>query len=97
MIALKHILVATDFGEASEAALAYGRELARAFAAVLEVVHVIDDLNVRFGEYPSYPALGRLQSESDAAALYSTECVALRGRPSGPARQGCGAHVDVAR
>ena len=68
MIALKHILVATDFGEASDAALAYGRELARTFGAALEVVHVIDDLNVRFGEYPSYPALGRLQSESDAAA-----------------------------
>jgi nucleotide-binding universal stress UspA family protein len=40
MIALKQILVATDFGEASEAALAYGRELARAFGAKLTVLHV---------------------------------------------------------
>jgi hypothetical protein len=33
MIVLKHILVATDFGEPSDAALAYGRQLARAFNA----------------------------------------------------------------
>jgi nucleotide-binding universal stress UspA family protein len=44
MIALKKILVATDFSEPSEAALAYGRELARNFAATLLVVHVVDDL-----------------------------------------------------
>ena len=33
MIALKKILVATDFSEPSDAALAYGRELARTFGA----------------------------------------------------------------
>ena len=32
MIALKQILVATDFSEPSDAALAYGRELARSSA-----------------------------------------------------------------
>jgi nucleotide-binding universal stress UspA family protein len=68
MIALKHILVATDFGETSDAALAYGRELARTFGAALDVVHVVDDLGVRFGDFPAYPELGRLQSESEAAA-----------------------------
>ena len=31
MILLKNILVATDFGEASDAALTYGRDLARTF------------------------------------------------------------------
>jgi nucleotide-binding universal stress UspA family protein len=44
MIALKKILVATDFSEPSEAALAYGRELARNFASKLVVVHVVDNL-----------------------------------------------------
>ena len=39
MIALKNILVATDFSEPSDAALAYGRELARTFGA-LHLVHV---------------------------------------------------------
>ena len=35
MITLKQILVATDFGEPSDAALAYGRELASRFGATL--------------------------------------------------------------
>jgi nucleotide-binding universal stress UspA family protein len=43
MIALKKILVATDFNEPSVAALNYGRELARSFGAKLVVLHVVDD------------------------------------------------------
>jgi nucleotide-binding universal stress UspA family protein len=42
MISLKNILVATDFGEASDAALTYGRGLARAFGATLHVLHVTE-------------------------------------------------------
>ena len=45
MIALKKILVATDFSEPAAAALAYGRALARTFDAALEVVHVVDDVS----------------------------------------------------
>jgi nucleotide-binding universal stress UspA family protein len=44
MIAPKQILVATDFGPASTAALRYGREFARAFDAMLHVLHVISDI-----------------------------------------------------
>ena len=44
MIALKKILVATDFSEPSTAALAYGRELSRSFGAVLTLAHVVDDI-----------------------------------------------------
>ena len=43
MIALKKILVAIDFGEASDAALAYGRQLARSFDAQLVVLHVVEN------------------------------------------------------
>lgn len=43
MIALKRILVPTDFSEASEAALKYGRALAEAFDASLYVLHVMED------------------------------------------------------
>ena len=46
MIALKNILVATDFGAASEAALRYGRELARRFGATLHVLHVTENLSI---------------------------------------------------
>jgi len=44
VITLKHILVATDFGEASDAALSYGRAFARNFGCTLHVVHVADEL-----------------------------------------------------
>ena len=42
MIVLKNILVATDFGEPSDAALTYGRDLARTFGATLHVLHVVE-------------------------------------------------------
>ena len=44
MIVLKNVLVATDFGPPSEAALVYGRALARTFGATLHLVHVIENL-----------------------------------------------------
>jgi nucleotide-binding universal stress UspA family protein len=43
MIALTHVLVATDFGEAADTAMLYGRALATAFGASLEVLHVVDN------------------------------------------------------
>jgi nucleotide-binding universal stress UspA family protein len=42
MIRLKQILVPTDFSEPSDAALKYGRELARAFGAHLQILNVVD-------------------------------------------------------
>jgi nucleotide-binding universal stress UspA family protein len=44
MIALKQVLVATDFSEPSATALEYGRALARTFDATLHVVHVVENL-----------------------------------------------------
>lgn len=44
MIALKNILVATDFSEPATLALNYGRDLARSYDATLHVMHVIEDL-----------------------------------------------------
>jgi len=43
MIALKTILVPTDFSECSEAAVRYGRALAEAFGASLHLLHVVQD------------------------------------------------------
>src|SRR5438046_5295508 len=43
MIALRHVLVATDFSPASNAALTYGRALARTFGASLHVLHVMEN------------------------------------------------------
>lgn len=47
MIALKKLLVATDFSEPSDVALAYGRELARSFGATLVVLHVVENIMTR--------------------------------------------------
>ena len=68
MIALKSILVATDFGEASDAALAYGREMARAFSARLHVMHVADDVYVRLGGDAYVSVLPDLQKDVEDAA-----------------------------
>ena len=43
MIALKQILVPTDFSEPSENALRYGKALAEAFGAALHLLHVLED------------------------------------------------------
>jgi nucleotide-binding universal stress UspA family protein len=47
MIALKRILVPTDFGEAADAALNYARALARNFGASIDVLHVAEDASAR--------------------------------------------------
>jgi nucleotide-binding universal stress UspA family protein len=44
MVSVKTILVATDFSEASAAALAYGRELAHALGSSLHVLHVVGNV-----------------------------------------------------
>ncbi len=46
MIAMKNILVATDFGEAADSALTYGRELAGRFDATLHVLHVAENVYI---------------------------------------------------
>ena len=43
MIALKTILVPTDFSDCSDAAVRYGRALAQAFGASLHLLHVVQD------------------------------------------------------
>ena len=62
MVTLKDVLVATDFGDAAETALNYGRDLARRFGAKLHLVHVVDDLDARLSFVPGLPIeIGRLQ------------------------------------
>jgi len=44
MLTLKTVLVPTDFSDASESALRFGKAMAEAFGASLHVVHVMEDL-----------------------------------------------------
>ncbi|MBS1820009.1 MAG: universal stress protein [Acidobacteria bacterium] len=68
MMSLKNVLVATDFGEASAAALSYGRELARTFGATLHVLHVADDVYMRLGGDAYVAVLPELQKDIENAA-----------------------------
>jgi len=69
MIAPKNILVATDFGPASDAALLYGRELARLFGATLHVLHVVIDVIASAMVPAAYvPELGEAQQEAEERA-----------------------------
>jgi len=69
MIALKKILVATDFSEPSDAALAYGRELARTFDASLTVLHIVDNILTRaYGTDGVVLADPELQREIETSA-----------------------------
>jgi len=47
MLDIKNVLVATDFEPASDAALAYGRALARNFGASLHLLHVAENQFLR--------------------------------------------------
>jgi universal stress protein A len=48
MVILKSILVATDFSEPSAVALAYGRDFARSYSATLHLLHVLEDVMIRY-------------------------------------------------
>jgi nucleotide-binding universal stress UspA family protein len=111
MMTLKTILVATDFGEAADTALEYGRELARTFGAALHVVHVADDLSVRVMPAMGVPYnLSQLQADLEAADRASLERLTAADRrelhvtttqitAGGPAREivkyAREAHVDL--
>jgi nucleotide-binding universal stress UspA family protein len=70
MIAIKNILVATDFSAPSEAALFYGKDFARTYGAALHVLHVVDDVGTRVVMAPMAmtPDVGTLQVELEAGA-----------------------------
>lgn len=98
MITLKRILVATDFGEPAEAALNYGKELARTFNAHLDVLHVCENVLTRGfgieGYVATYPDLQRdvedaarkqldsLVSDEDRAMLGARTIVITSNAPA---------------
>jgi nucleotide-binding universal stress UspA family protein len=71
MFELKNVLVATDFGDASDAALQCGRKIARSFGATLHVLHVVDDVFARGLEGTPFEEWGDQQRELQRTALDS--------------------------
>lgn len=64
MIALKTVLVPTDFSDTSDAALRYGKALAKAFGASLHVLHVVQEPFAQPWAVEAYGfSLGTLQEE----------------------------------
>lgn len=78
MIVLKNILVATDFSEPSAKALAYGRDLARSYAASLHVLHVTENIMLRYAPEVGF-AVPEMQRDLDRAARKNLD--ALIGDP----------------
>lgn len=86
MIALKNVLVATDFGEPAGAAVKYGRALALAFGATLHVLHVVQDVYLAsYGSEFYVPDNPDVQSEANEAARKQLDAVASETVGSGPA------------
>ena len=55
MIAMKRILVPTDFSEHSEKAVRYGAELALKFGAELQLLHTIEIQPILYAEGAAFP------------------------------------------
>jgi nucleotide-binding universal stress UspA family protein len=69
MLTINRILVPTDFSDASDAALIYGRELATRFRATLHVLHVVSDFTLAIYGVEGYMASAPdLQAEMEEGA-----------------------------
>ena len=85
MIAINNVLVATDFGEASDSALLYGRELAGRFGATLHVVHVAQNFYVTTYGAETYAAVvPEVQEEIEKTAKKRLDELVIDSDRSGP-------------
>jgi len=75
MIKLENILVATDFGEASQSALISGLSLARAFGPRLHVLHVTQEAIMYAGPEAVGVDLMTLQARIDADGMRQLEAI----------------------
>ena len=101
MIVLKNILVATDFSAASDAALMYGREIARTFGSTLHVLHVNENLFLRPSPADPYALAStaeRLLNEQltadDRSALHARAVLETSDQPA-DAITACARHSGI--
>jgi nucleotide-binding universal stress UspA family protein len=85
IITLKNILVPTDFGEAADAALGYGRALAERFEATIHVLHVTDNIYLTsFGGETYAAIIPELQRDLENAARKHLDELLIDSDKSGP-------------
>ena len=86
MIQMKNILVATDLGDTTDAALAYGRELAATFGATLQVLYVAEAIALppdpRDVEDAARKQLDELLSDDDRATFRAKGVVLFSTSPA---------------
>ena len=80
MIALRNVLVATDFSVEAEAALTYGRTLARTFGAALHLLHVADNIYLRLGTDGFIPP-PELQTDLEEAVRKQLDALLIDNDP----------------
>jgi len=85
MIAIKKILVPTDFSEPSDAALTYGRELAGRFDATVHVLHVTQSIYLQALGAESFAAMApQLEAEIEETARKQLDQLLIDSDKSGP-------------
>ncbi len=85
MIAMKNVLVATDFGEAADVALGYGRELASRFGATLHVLHVAENVYITAFGAETYASFApELQRDIEETAQRRLKEAVVDSDGSGP-------------
>ena len=85
MILLNNILVATDFGDALDAALRYGRELAQKFGATVHVLHVAENVAIATIGAETFAAVApQLQEEIVTNARRALDDALIDSDHSGP-------------
>jgi nucleotide-binding universal stress UspA family protein len=85
MIAISNILVATDFGEAADSALRYGRELAGRLGATLHVLNVVEDVFASGFALEAYSAIvPEMQQDIERAARGRLDELVVGSDRSGP-------------
>ncbi|MEO8076185.1 MAG: universal stress protein [Acidobacteriota bacterium] len=86
MISLMKILVATDFSEPSDAAWAYGRELAGRFGARLHLLHVVNIVPPGAFGTDGYSVTGpEFQQQMEADAQHRLDDLVIDTNDPGPA------------